>query len=338
MNAARRERSGTGQASDLPAASTGYETVRAVLVDCEPERRFGVVRVTGEPGGLIYLADGGVIAIETSGAPGADAVLLRSGRIREPEWTAAFTSAAAHGQLAAELTKRGLIGAAELEAVLRITLADSMFAVASGLVEECALESGSAPILLPLSPPASPTWLLAETARRLEVLARAADASALVRHDRDRVTADPERPAVTLSPRQEQLLALANGRRTARDMAFVTGQGVYAVSLELTRMNRAGLVTVTSRRAIRPPGDPAKKKAQPREAEGEGEKDQAVAESGPPPPLPRRSQPGRQPRPGPAEVTPPPSSALHRLLRLFPAADHDSGRDPAGVPGADADS
>jgi len=325
MNAARRERSGTARTGQ-PVASTGYETVRRVLADCETKRSFGVVRVTGEPGGLIYLADGGVIAIETAGAPGADVVLLRSGRIRESEWTAAYAEAAAHGQLAAELTSRGLIGAAELEAVLRVALADAMFAVAGGLVEECALEQvaahgsedgqgpagtgGEAPVLLPLSPPASPTWLLAETVRRLEVLARTPE---LVRHDRDRVTADPERPANTpLSRAQEELAGLANGRRTARDMAFVTGRGVYALSLELTRMNRAGLVAITSRRAIRPPADGTRKQAP-------APKSQPAAEASQPP-LPRRSNPGRQPRPGPAEIAPPPSSALHRLLKLFPAA------------------
>jgi hypothetical protein len=328
-------------------ASTGYETVRGVLAECETERSFGVVRVTGEPGGLIYLADGGIVAIETAGAPGADVVLVRSGRIRESEWTAAFTAAAAHGQLAAELVGRGLIGAAELEAVLRVSLADSMFAVASGPVEDCTLEqigahgrmpgdadgggSGPAPILLPLSPPASPAWLLAETARRLAVLSRETD---LVRHDRDRVTADPPKPGVLLTPSQEELAELANGRRTARDMAFITGRGVYALSLELTRMHSADLVAITSHRTIRAGGDLARApEPAPEPPAVSGPAGPAAAAPSPPPPLPRRSNQGRQPRPGPAETAPPPGSALHRLLRLFPAGDHES----AGATGADTD-
>jgi hypothetical protein len=336
MNTARRDRPRAERAGGLLTEGTGYEKVKAILLESEAEHRFGVVRVAGEPGGLIYLADGGVLAIETAGAPGADVVLLRSGRVREPEWTAAFTSAAAPGRLAAELVNRELIGRAELEAVLRVVLADAMFAVACGLVDECAFEqvatpgvaagagTGSAPVLLPLTPPASPTWLLAETARRLEVLAEATD---LVRHDRDRVTADPLGPGVMLSVRQQELAALANGRRTPRDLAFITGRGVYALSLELTRMHRADLVTITSQRAIRPAGEPADQPAGPDDAP------EVSVPALPPPPLPRRTQPGRQPRPGPAEIAPPPSSALHRLLRLFPSADHDSG----GVTGADTE-
>ena len=45
-------------------------------------------------------------------------------------------------------------------------------------------------------------------------------------------------------PGQREILALANGRRTARDVAFALGRGVYAVTLEADRMRRAGLVLI----------------------------------------------------------------------------------------------
>ncbi|HEX6854507.1 MAG TPA: hypothetical protein VF204_04355 [Streptosporangiaceae bacterium] len=45
-------------------------------------------------------------------------------------------------------------------------------------------------------------------------------------------------------PGQREILALANGRRTPRDIAFALGRGVYAVTLEVDRMRRAGLVLI----------------------------------------------------------------------------------------------
>jgi hypothetical protein len=302
---------------EVPAQGAGYDLVARTLLACEVERLSGGLRVTGEPGGLIHLTDGNVTAIETAGAPGPDLVLVRSGRIGEANWAGAFTAAAADGRMGSELVKRGLIGEGELEAVVRIALADAMFAVAGGRVDETTVEHATTPSLLPLEQPAAPGWLLFETSRRLAVLGSAPD---LVRHDQDRVTADPAAPTTgsgTRPPGQDEIIALANGRRTARDMAFILGRGVYSLSLELTRMHANGLVKVTSRRSIGPKRLPAA----PRSAATPAPDGQRTAKASD---LPRRHQPGRQPRSAPAEIMPPPSSALHRLLRLFPTGDRDS--------------
>jgi hypothetical protein len=302
-----------------PVAEAGYDLIARALRACEVERRSGVLRVTGEPGGLIHLTDGNVTAIETAGAPGPDLILVRSGRIPEATWAGAFTSAAAGGQMGTELVKRGLIGEGELQAVLRIALADAMFAVAGGRVDETAVEHATTPSLLPLEQPAAPGWLLFETSRRLQVLAGAADP---VRHDRDRVTSDPAAPSAGrggLPAGQDEIIALANGRRTARDMAFILGRGVYSLSLELSKMRANGLVSITSRRSIAPARH-ARRQA-PESAELPADDAQPAAKASD---LPRRHSPGRQPRSAPAEIMPPPSSALLRLLRLFPTGDRDS--------------
>jgi hypothetical protein len=52
---------------------------------------------------------------------------------------------------------------------------------------------------------------------------------------------------------RDELLALANGRRTPRDLAFALGRGVYATTLELGRMQYEGLLVTTSHRAGPPP-------------------------------------------------------------------------------------
>jgi hypothetical protein len=146
-----------------------------------------------------------------------------------------------------ELVKRGLIGAGQLESLLRMALADAMFALAAGHVEACVLEQDAEPHLLPLQPAAPSAWLLAE-ARRVEVLA---GLRGRIAPDRDRVTSVPGAwtPVVGPGDGQAEILALANGRRTARDIAFVLGRGVFAVTLQLARMCDAGVLMVGSTRS-----------------------------------------------------------------------------------------
>ena len=146
----------------------GPGQLEQTLVSFARLRASGLLRVTGEPGGSVYLEDGRITAISTPGAPDPEVILLRSGRIPEAGWSAVYAAAASDGRMAAELVKRDLVGAGELEAVLRTALADAMFALLAGRVEECRLEEAATPALLPLAPAAEAEWLLAEAARRLD--------------------------------------------------------------------------------------------------------------------------------------------------------------------------
>lgn len=309
----------------------------------------GTVRVIGDPGGLVHFSQGGVVAVDTSGAPGPELLLSRSGQISEPSWTLAYAAAAASGQLTAELVRRRLIGAARLEALLRIALADAMFVLAAGQVDSCEAEVGEPVCLLALDPAVPVSWLLAETSRRLAVLTTLP--SQLV-PDRDRVSAKarPLDQRARLDDAQRDILALANGRRTARDLAFALGRGVFAITGELDRMHAAGLLTIGPRRGAAPApqltgplvaraetaaaGDQAGAgsqtsaasqveadgqtgvRSQPGAASPAGAVDQAGAarEAGPARELPRRRSSGR----GGAHhaEAPPGGSALLRVLRL----------------------
>ncbi|MFG2375336.1 dihydrofolate reductase family protein [Streptomyces sp. NPDC048504] len=55
--------------------------VPALLTALRTRQRSCTVVVTGTPGGSIHVRDGLVVAMETPGAPGIEALLLRSGRI-----------------------------------------------------------------------------------------------------------------------------------------------------------------------------------------------------------------------------------------------------------------
>jgi len=221
---------------------------------CAAAGMSGVLRVTGDPGGAIHLADGSVAAIETPGAPSPEVLLLRSHRVSESAWDTAFaTAAAAGGPMGAELVRREIVGAGELEGLLRTALADAMFVLASGTVEEYRAEPEPADAVLPLRPGAAADVLLAEASRRIRVLA-----ALPARHDRDRIVAaaGAARPGVRLGEGQDEILALADGRRTARDMAFALGRGVYATLLQLARMHQAGLLATVSSRADGADGPP----------------------------------------------------------------------------------
>ena len=148
--------------------------------------------------------------------------------------------------MGAELIRREMIGAGELEWLLRTALADGMFALADGSVEEYRAEPGPVDFVLPLQPGAEPDSLLAEASRRIRVLA-----ALPARNGRDRIVAatGAVQPGVRLGDGQDEILALADGRRTVRDLAFALGRGVYATMLQLARMQQAGLLVAVSSRA-----------------------------------------------------------------------------------------
>jgi hypothetical protein len=211
----------------------------------------GVLQVIGDPGGTIYLSGGEILGIKTPGAPSLEVLVLKSGRVTEDGWEAAFSAAASGTAMSDELITRGLVGAGELEVLLRTAVADALFVLASGYVDQCRPEPGPVSVLLPLDPPAEAAWLLAEAERRMKVL----DAMpGLTGYQRARVQ---PAPGVTASGTvfgggRDELLALANGRRTPRDLAFALGRGVYATTLELGRMQHEGLLVTTSHRAAPP--------------------------------------------------------------------------------------
>jgi hypothetical protein len=222
------------------------------LRDYATSRFTGVLKVEGQPGGTVYLQAGDICGCETSGAPSLEVVLLRSRRISEPDWNATFSAAAmADRPMTTELVTRQLLGGGEIEALLRTALADSVFALVSGRIDGWT-ELPSRECALALSPPAKVGWLLAEAARRRQVLAATAEPPLGVL---DLVTAAPVTDwTVRLAgPGQPELLALANGRRTARDLAFALGRGVYATMLQLTRMREHRMVVITPHGSKPPP-------------------------------------------------------------------------------------
>lgn len=215
------------------------------LRDYAAARFSGLLRVDGQPGGAIHLAEGGISACQTPGAPSLEVILLRSGRVAESDWNAAFAQSAIAGRpISAELVERELLGAGEVEALLRVALADAVFALTSGRVDDVT-EEPATDCLLPLDPAARAGWLLAEAARRRQVLA-SFPAPLLSAADRIALAHAAVPPGRVLGQGQDEILALVDGRRTPRDLAFALGRGLYETMLQLARMQASSTVVISA--------------------------------------------------------------------------------------------
>ncbi|MFG2572581.1 MarR family transcriptional regulator [Streptomyces sp. NPDC048481] len=219
---------------------SGYELLARDLAACGRDGFTGELRVSGSPGGAFHLHGGLVVAVESPGAPGPEALLLRSGRIGGEEWAALVRESGGARWPAAGLIAHGYAGAAQLRVVCAMSLQDAAFAVVAGGVDGCERGPAAGPPPAAVAVGEPPTRLLQEASRKLRALLALPYP---VRPDRERPTPAPVSCAATrLGALRSELLEHADGRRTARDLAFRTGRGVYTVTVEVARMLGEGLL------------------------------------------------------------------------------------------------
>ncbi|MGW3106896.1 hypothetical protein [Streptomyces sp. NPDC001100] len=216
--------------------------VPALLSALRDRARSCTVRVTGTPGGSIHVRGGLVVAMETPGAPGIEGLLLRSGRIGEEAWSEVRASDTTHEHLAAELVARGLVGAGELEVISLGALFDAAFALSLAVPDSW--EVGDPVPALHRNAGVTPERLLGEVSRRVDLLAGEPGSVAALARTRVRSVsaAGPSGAAARLPSRHQQVLAHADGRGTARDIAFALGRGLFAVMMDLRHLLDRGLV------------------------------------------------------------------------------------------------
>ena len=201
------------------------------------DRVTGALRIAGNAGGLFHLRDGVVVAVDSPGSPGVDTLLLSSDRIRQKDWTAALTESVETKSLQAALAARG-ITPTEIQDIATAVLYDGAFAAAAGEIERYNVEESIDPPLLPTSEGIAPDALLAETARRLDALL-----PFCLSPYRDRVASCSTEPDCSTAA-QREIIALATGRRNARDIAFALGRSLYPITIEISRMLDDGLLAI----------------------------------------------------------------------------------------------
>ncbi|WP_328494064.1 hypothetical protein OHS59_15975 [Streptomyces sp. NBC_00414] len=279
----------TGEARNLPALLQGLHD----------EGYSGTVRVSGSPGGTIHLRDGLIGAVETPGAPAATSVLLTPGRIDDETWLAACAAERDTERLGAYLVAAGLVGAAELEIVCTASVFDAAFAMAIGPPGGWTLGDPEPTLLA--GPGVEPRRLTEETTRRIVRLSGPWGAPGELARIRPAPVPDAGLRR-GLSDRHRSVLTTVNGRRTARDMAFTLGRGLYAIMLDLTRLEAQGLIRWET--GVVSDGRPS---TAPRVLPGRGPSDEPVAATTPAAPagkaapLPRRTRGGAS-RPGDSQA------------------------------------
>lgn len=216
----------------------GHDLLVHALTLCGREDFTGELRVAGEPGGTLHLRGGLVVGAESPGAPGPEALLLRSGRVTGEQWAELVRESGGARWPAAGLIARGYAGAAQLRVVCVMALHDAVFAIVAGRVHGCERVAEAEPFGT-VAVGESPHRLLQEAGRRLTALAALPHP---VHPDRERPTPVPDADTGPFAALQRELLTHADGRSTARDLAFRTGRGVYTVTVEMARMLGEGLL------------------------------------------------------------------------------------------------
>ncbi|MEU8791039.1 MarR family transcriptional regulator [Streptomyces sp. NPDC048643] len=219
----------------------GFDLLSSALSECRQVRATGRLRVSGRPGGVFHLHDGCVVAVESPGAPGPEARLLRSSRVSGEQWAELLREAGGTRWPQAGLIAHGYAGAAQLRVVCMMAMQDAAFAVVAGDVEACDPLDAAFEPYAPVDQGEMPGRLLQDAARKLAAVAAL---TRPVRPDRERpvqgAVADESRDR--LPPQQRELFVHADGRRTARDIAFVTGLGVYTATVGMARLLGEGLL------------------------------------------------------------------------------------------------
>ena len=213
-----------------------FDLLAGALTGRAAANATGTLHVPGNPGGRVHLRDGGIVCVESPGSPGPDALLLRTGRISESEWTTALTTGT-----------RGNIGETELHVVAMMATHDAAFTIVAGDIEDCAFTPQTLDVAVAMSSAIDPVRLLQETSRRITSLLA-------LKHPqcphRDRLAPARGSHLRDLGPVRGEILAHATGRRTARDIAFACGRSVYPVTVEACRMVADGLLTVVAGTAV----------------------------------------------------------------------------------------
>jgi len=217
----------------------GHVRLKRWLARAAIERITGTLRVSGSPGGVLQFRDGLVVVAESSGAPGVQVLLIRTGRVSDEDW--------ARDGGADQAASAARIGAAHRQVLQLMANQDALFAVLVGSIGSCVLEP---------DPPVPHASQGQDGAALLDAAGRKLDALALLPRailpHRERLIAPSaddgdgasgsESAGMRPQALRKVILGYADGRRTARDIAFVYGRSLYAVTVEMSRMLAEGLL------------------------------------------------------------------------------------------------
>ncbi|WP_051794706.1 hypothetical protein [Streptomyces sp. NRRL S-87] len=218
----------------------GLELARA-LTEAPLDRISGTLLVAGDPGGAFHLSGGAIVEVVSPGAPGAETLLLRSGRLSEADWASATRSTTAGHAVGAELIARELVGAAELQLICVAAALDGALAVGMGRIDGFRLDRDAYGCRLAAPQAIEPDWLVREAERRIRALVSRRHPFSPFRTRLSRTEAGTAALDTAATGERREVLLRLNGRRSARDIAFLLGRSLYAVAVEVSRLLMEGL-------------------------------------------------------------------------------------------------
>ncbi|MDX5571263.1 helix-turn-helix domain-containing protein [Streptomyces griseus] len=205
-------------------------------------RRLADERATGalmRDRGTLYLADGQVVHAESPATPGIDVLLTTGGTLRHEGWWDAVAQAGAGRRVGRYLVDSGHVPGGALELCHLGVLYDAAFFALAPTGTPARFRYGVAHWIGPVRP-VPVAAVERETLRRREFLDRiwpdpACDGAPLLRS-----AAHPSDAPVPA--RQRRILELADGVRTASDIALALGRSAFHILVDLRRLAAAGLV------------------------------------------------------------------------------------------------
>ncbi|MEG9548896.1 transcriptional regulator [Streptomyces sp. JUS-F4] len=205
-------------------------------------RRLADERATGalmRDRGTLYLADGQVVHAESPATPGIDVLLTTGGTLRHEGWWDAVAQAGAGRRVGRYLVDSGRVPGGALELCHLGALYDAAFFALAPTGTPARFRYGVAHWIGPVRP-VPVAAVERETLRRREFLDRiwpdpACDGAPLLRS-----AAHPSDAPVPA--RQRRILELADGARTASDIALALGRSAFHILVDLRRLAAAGLV------------------------------------------------------------------------------------------------
>ncbi|RSS76690.1 MarR family transcriptional regulator [Streptomyces sp. WAC06614] len=234
----------------------GLELART-LSTAPLDRISGTLLVAGDPGGSFHFRDGAIVEVVSPGAPGAETLLLRSGRVGDADWASVTRFCATERRpVAGELVARAWVGAAELQLICVAAALDGALAVGMGRIDGFRLERETPDGRLTALQAIEPEWLVREAERRIRALASRRRPFSPFRTRLGRTDAGTASLDTTAPGERREILLRANGRRSARDIAFLLGRSLYAVAVEVSRLLEEGLLDAVA--PARPQDAPAR--------------------------------------------------------------------------------
>ena len=222
----------------------------------------GALKVTGHPGGVIYLAHGYLVFAGSRIVPDIGSRVVSSGQLPGWHWSDLLEASEPAGcEACLLLLRQGLITAAEVKNLLLSVTLDALVAMASQI-------GGGPPARISFTsqPPhcaASVLRMDTESAWAYAVRAGERLARQEVRYQARPRLCHPGRAWPAASPAETAIAGQIDGRLTVRDLAWRNGLALHDTVEWITRLIEQDLCTITASpaRAAQPRSD--RQRAQP---------------------------------------------------------------------------